>query len=60
MTIVLYEHERRAAPAQSVRFFARLFGSKGTDDADATDQPLVGDEAYATAAIDHEKPAVKF
>ena len=56
----LYEHERRAAPAQKrPGFFARLFGSKGTDDADATDQPLVGDEAYATAVIDDEKPAVE-
>ncbi|OAV51512.1 FtsK/SpoIIIE family DNA translocase [Enteractinococcus helveticum] len=56
----LYEHDRRAEPAQKrPGFFARLFGRKGADDTDATDQPLVGDEAYATAVIDDEKPAVE-
>ncbi len=55
----LYEHERAAQPAQKrPGFWARLFGRKTTDNTATGEQPLVGDEAYATAVID-EKPAVE-
>lgn len=56
----LYEHDRRDEPVQKrPGFFARLFRRKSANDTDTTDQPLVGDEAYATAVIDDEKPAVE-
>ena len=56
----LYEHDRRPEPAQKrPGFFARLFGRKSADDTDTSDQPLVGDEAYSTAVIDDDKPAVE-
>ena len=56
----LYEHERPPAPKQKrPGFFARLFGRAPSDDADGANQPWVGDEAYATAVIDDDKPAVE-
>jgi S-DNA-T family DNA segregation ATPase FtsK/SpoIIIE len=55
----LYEHERPKRPtAKQPGFFARLFGRNKTDQHDDADQPLVGDEAYASAVID-DKPAVE-
>src|SRR5690625_121026 len=55
----LYEHERPKRPAaKQPGFFARLFGRNKTDQHDDAEQPLVGDEAYASAVID-DKPAVE-
>ena len=55
----LYEHERAPKEKKRPGFFARLFGAKPADDADASGQPLAGDEAYASAVIDDGKPAVE-
>lgn len=53
----LHEHERqpKAAPKQP-GFFARLFGTKSAQKTDDEGQPLVGDEAFASAIIDDEEP----
>ena len=56
----LYEHERPKRPAaKRPGFFARLFGGKRQHEQDSEDGSLVGDEAYASAVIDDEKPAVE-
>ncbi|GAA4111764.1 DNA translocase FtsK [Enteractinococcus coprophilus] len=56
----LYEHERTPVPTQKrLGFFARLFGRTTSHDADAANQSWGGDEAYATAVIDDDKPAVE-
>ena len=57
----LYEHERHAHTATTRRpgFFARLFGRKSREDDHGAEQPLAGDEAYASAVIDDAKPAVE-
>ena len=56
----LYEHERpERTSTKKPGFFARLFGSKSSAAQDADDSTLVGDEAYATALIDDQEPAVE-
>lgn len=56
----LYEHERSEDhAAKRPGFFARLFGGKNRAQQDSDNDSLVGDEAYASAVIDDEKPAVE-
>lgn len=56
----LYEHEQQATkPVQKIGFLARLFSKKNTTPEAGEQQPLAGDEAYATAVIDEQQPAVE-
>src|SRR5699024_11357428 len=53
----LHQHERQPeAATKQPGFFARLFGAKSTQKTDDEGQPLVGDEAFASAIIDDEEP----
>lgn len=55
----LYEHDRPTSKPTRPGFFARLFGRKNSTAADDETQNLVGDEAYASAVIDDDKPAIE-
>lgn len=57
----LYEHDDRSGAAAKQRpgFFARLFGARDDEATQSVDDQLSGDEAYATALIGEDKPAVE-
>lgn len=56
----LYEHDQQPAiTPPRPGFFARLFGRKKSSKDAEHHQPLAGDEAYASALIDDEQPAVE-